>query len=72
MVNRIHFFQLLDYLMKLSLTTNDQMPDKNTGRNSLGRVIPYMGILLDTQLLTDASKPVNTRHVFPFALVRRL
>lgn len=72
MVNRIHLFQLLDYLMKLSLTTNDWMPNKNTGRNSLGRVISYMVILLDTQLLIDAPKPVNTGHLFPSVLVRRL
>lgn len=29
MANRIHLFQLLDYLMKLNFTTNDPMPDKN-------------------------------------------
>lgn len=73
MVNRIHSFQLLDYLMKLNLTTNDPMPDKNTGRyNSLGEVIPCMGIVLFTEILTDAPKPVNAGHLFPFVVVRRL
>jgi len=61
-------------MMKLSSFANDWMADKNTERNhSLVRVISYMGILLDTQLLTDAPKAANILGIYSHLyLYRRL